>query len=102
MASEKPKLVRSLRNGQLTIPIEFRRQLGIEDGTILQVSVTDGQELRIKPVGSPNDSTGSLWLRDLYAYFAPVRAEAEARGLTEAEIDAAIDAAVRAVRERRG
>ncbi len=90
-----PKLVRPLRSGQITIPIEFRRQLGIDEESVLQVRVTEG-ELRIRPVTVA--TSGSSWLRDLYDYFAPVRGEATAKGLSETEIDAAIDAAVAAVR----
>lgn len=43
---------------------------------------------------------GSPWLKELYDLFAPVRQEAVAAEMSEAEINAAIDAAVRAVRRR--
>jgi hypothetical protein len=43
---------------------------------------------------------GSRWLQQLYDYFAPVRQEAEAQGHSEEAIDTAIDAAVRAARQR--
>jgi hypothetical protein len=44
------------------------------------------------------EQKGSPWLRELYEYFAPVREEIRARGLTEEEVNADIDAAVREVR----
>lgn len=43
-------------------------------------------------------SSGSPWLKDLYDYFGPVRKEAERKGYSEDEINAAIDRAVAAVR----
>lgn len=100
----KKRLVRSLRNGQITIPAEFRRELGIEYDSLLEVSLAAGS-LTITPVNTTSvaDSTvapgGSPWLHELYQLFAPVREEAEA--YTEVEIDDAIDAAVQAVRSKR-
>ena len=41
---------------------------------------------------------GSPWLKELYAYFAPVRAEAEAKCYTDEQINAWIDEALAAVR----
>ncbi len=41
---------------------------------------------------------GTPWLRDLDDAFAPIRQEAIDRGYTAEELDAAIDAAVAAVR----
>ena len=43
---------------------------------------------------------GSPWLKDLYDYFTPVRAEAQAEQYADAEIDATIDQAVKAVRAK--
>lgn len=92
------RTVRPLRNGQITIPADFRRQLDITDESLLQISVA-GQELRIRVLrAAPATTAGSPWLADLYARFAPVRQEAAERGLGEAEINDAIDAAVAAVR----
>ena len=42
----------------------------------------------------------STWLQDLYKLFAPVREEA--KGMSEEEINMAIDQAIRAVREKNG
>ena len=86
----------------MTIPADFVQALGIEDDALLQVTLTDG-ELRIKPLDASSadrDSapTGSAWLREAYDAFAPIRQElAEKYG--EDEIDAAIDQALRAVRQ---
>ncbi|MGI8690719.1 MAG: AbrB/MazE/SpoVT family DNA-binding domain-containing protein [Thermomicrobiales bacterium] len=95
--AQKTKIVRQLRSGQVTIPVEFRRALGIEEKGMLQMTLADG-ELRIKPLHVREAGTGSPWLKALYDYFAPVREEAIAKGYTEEEINAAIDEAVRASR----
>lgn len=91
------KLVRSLRRGQITIPAEFRRQLGITDDSVLQMTIADG-ELRIKPVQVVDSDMGSAWFYELWEYFAPVREEADAKGYTDEEINAWIDEALAAVR----
>ena len=44
---------------------------------------------------------GSPWLKELYDYFAPVRQEILERGVSEAELNADIDAAIAAVRAGR-
>lgn len=90
------KIVRPLRSGQVTIPAEFRKQLGITEDSVLQISLVEG-ELRLRPLRI-HDQPGSAWLEELYQRFAPVREEA--RQSSEAEVDQVIDAAVRAVRER--
>ena len=89
------KIVRSLRGGQVTIPADFRRELGIDADTLLQVTL-DRDELRITPVRTSPAQPRSAWLQALYEQFAPVRDEAQA--LSEAEINDAIDEAVKAVR----
>ena len=91
------RIVQPLRGGQITIPAEFRRRLGITPQTMLQITM-EGQDLRIHPLHlHPTETVGgSAWFAALHAEFAPVREEA---GLySEAEIDAAIDQAVSAVR----
>ncbi len=37
------KIVRQLRSGQITIPVEFRRELGIEGEGMLQMTLKDGE-----------------------------------------------------------
>ena len=91
------RIVRSLRGGQVTIPADFRRELGIDAETLLQVTLERGQ-LRITPVRTSARETRSAWLQKLYEQFAPVRDEA--RTLSEAEVNDAIDAAVKAVRSK--
>jgi bifunctional DNA-binding transcriptional regulator/antitoxin component of YhaV-PrlF toxin-antitoxin module len=91
------KIVRPLRGGQVTIPAAFRRQLGIDDETMLRMTLENG-ELRISPIRVAEDSKGSPWLRELYEYFAPVREEILARGISQEELFADIDAAIAEVR----
>ena len=90
------RLIRPLRSGQITIPVEFRKKLGIDEKSLLQLTLADG-ELRIRPVHVAESKESSDWLKQLYERFAPVRAEAE--NMSEEEIDMAIMQAVRAVRE---
>jgi AbrB family looped-hinge helix DNA binding protein len=90
------RLIRPLRSGQITIPVEFRKKLGINEESLLQLTLADG-ELRIRPVHVAESKESSDWLKQLYERFAPVRAEAE--NMSEEEIDMAIMQAVRAVRE---
>jgi len=49
MAREKTKIIRPRSKGQITIPIEFRKALGIDDETLLSVSIVEGR-LEIVPV----------------------------------------------------
>ena len=101
-APEKPqtRLVRSLRGGQITIPIEFRRALGIEPDTMLRIT-REGDALRVVPVPAPRPHGDATWFRELYDLFAPVRQEAIDRGYTEDEINSWIDEAVAEVRAER-
>jgi AbrB family looped-hinge helix DNA binding protein len=88
------KVMRPLRRGQITIPAEFRRRLGIDDDTLLQLTLHEGK-IEITPVVvTPVASTA--WARELYAMFAPIREEAQT--MDEAEIDAVIDEAIDEVR----
>jgi len=51
LASQKEsmtKIVKSLPRGQITIPIEFRKKLGIGDDTILTLSLK-GNKIEITP-----------------------------------------------------
>ena len=100
MAEKEPmtKIVRQLRSGQVTIPADFRKQLGIAEDTLLQMTLLQG-ELRIKPVHIRESGEGSIWLRELYERFAAVRDEAHA--FTDDEIDVDIEQAVAHVRTSR-
>jgi bifunctional DNA-binding transcriptional regulator/antitoxin component of YhaV-PrlF toxin-antitoxin module len=95
--TERSKLIRPLRGGQITIPIAFRKSLGIDENTMLRVTLCE-DELRITPVRVDEPSKGSQWLRELYEYFAPVREEIRARGISQEELYADIDAAIEEVR----
>ena len=96
----KTKLVRPLRGGQVTIPAEFRRSLGIDQDTMLCMTLADG-ELIVRPIKFNQKAEGSPWLRELYEYFAPVREEIRAMGISEEELYADIDAAIAEVRAER-
>lgn len=89
------RIVRPLRGGQITIPAEYRRRLGITDDTLLQMSAEHGG-LRIKPV-QISDQMNADWLKELYDLFAPVRAQASEH--SEQEVNDAIAEAVHAVRK---
>ena len=93
------RIIRPLRGGQITIPAEFRKELGITEESVLQVTLFGG-ELHIKPVRVTDVGEGSALLKELYEYFAPARQEVQEQGYTEEEIDAAIEQAVKAVRKQ--
>ena len=95
--AQMTKLVRVSRSGRITIPVEFRKQLGIDERTPLRMTLTSG-EFTISPVESTTSSLGSPWLGALYEYFAPVREEILARGIAEEEVNADIDAVIAEVR----
>jgi len=89
------RLVRPLRNGQITLPADFRRALQLDQAPMLQITL-DGQELRIRAYNPDQIETGSTWLRDLYQLFAPVR-----RAVVECadqDINRAIDLALATLR----
>ncbi|MBA2596948.1 MAG: AbrB/MazE/SpoVT family DNA-binding domain-containing protein [Chloroflexia bacterium] len=95
-------VVRLLRGDEITIPTEFREELGIDDNAMVLLTIVDG-ELRIRPVHfntNPSEQ-GSPGLRALYEYFAPVREEILASGITQEELFADIDAAIAEVRAKR-
>lgn len=91
------KVVRTLRSGQITIPAEFRRRLGIDDSTLLRMTLENG-ELRVSPVRIVETGGEPDWLDALYAAHAPIRADVLARGITSEEINADVDAAIAEVR----
>ena len=94
------RIIRPLRGGQITIPAEFRKELGITEESVLQVTLSEG-ELHLKPVRVTEVGEGSPMLKELYEYFAPAREEVVEKGYTGEEIDAAIDRAVEAVRSNK-
>lgn len=90
------RVVRPLRRGQLTIPAEFRRRLGIGDDTLLELTLQE-DKIEITPVVT-KPAAEMAWARDLYAMFDPVRQEAQ--DMEEAKIDALIDEAIDEVRSQ--
>jgi AbrB family looped-hinge helix DNA binding protein len=88
-------LVRQLRGGQITIPADIRKELGLEEDSLLQVTAEKG-ELRIRPV-RVTEQHGSPWVRELYELLAPVREDL--KHLSETEVNDLIDKAVQAVRQ---
>lgn len=97
------KIVRQLRSGQITIPIEFRRELGIDETTLLEATLSDGV-ITLRKVDAVPSTAGSPWLRELHDYFAPLREEILERGISQEELFADIDEAVaqsRAARRQR-
>lgn len=86
-----------LHNGQVSIPVDFQEAIGARSDDLLEMQVVD-DEIRLKLAGTAAMSVSNTWVRELYDYFAPIRAEAEAAGLSDDEINEAIDEALRAVR----
>ncbi|MBV9454787.1 MAG: AbrB/MazE/SpoVT family DNA-binding domain-containing protein, partial [Rubrobacter sp.] len=77
------RIIRPLRGGQITIPAEFRRELGITEESMLQVTLSEGA-LHLKPVHLTTErGEGSPSLKELYEYFAPAREEVLEKGYTE-------------------
>lgn len=91
------QIIRPLRRGQVTIPTEFRKRLGIGDDTLLRLTLRQGV-IEIAPV-VVSPAAGSAWARELYRLFDTVRRDVE--DLSETEIDALIDEAVDEVRSSR-
>jgi AbrB family looped-hinge helix DNA binding protein len=101
----KTRIVRQLRNGQITIPKEFREALHLGSEDMLAVTLQDGK-LQIETVRPMPRGSGSQWAKDLYDLYAPVRQSYAESGMSEEEINAELDAAVRDARaeqaKRRG
>lgn len=54
-ASPRRKVVKTLAKGQITIPTEFRKVLGIEAETLLSISLVD-DHLELTPLRETEDS----------------------------------------------
>ncbi|MEW5986443.1 MAG: AbrB/MazE/SpoVT family DNA-binding domain-containing protein [Chloroflexota bacterium] len=89
--------VRPLRRGQVLIPAEFRRQLGIGEESWLQLSL-HGNRIEITPLDA-TPLPQMAWARELYDLFASIRQQAQA--MDSAEIDALIDEAILEVRSQK-
>jgi len=96
------KFVRVLRGGQITLPIEFRRALGIGEGMMMSAVIKEDGSVLLRPMEMLRKSSrGSGWLSELKAVFEPVRREFEEKGYTEEEINQWIDEAVAGYRKER-
>ena len=91
------RYVRALRNGQITIPADFRQAIGLDEAAVVQVTLDTG-ELRIRPYQPDKLESGADWLRDLYVLYSPVRKSA-AR-LAGQEINRIIDLAIARVQRK--
>lgn len=96
----KSKTVRALRGGQMTIPIEIRRSLGIAEDTLLKVETTHDGGFLVHPVSS-NPPTDNAWMQKLYDLFEPMRQQIAESGISEDELNALIDESVEEARTRR-
>ncbi len=92
------RMVRQLRNGQITIPKRFREALGLRDDDLLSIALEDDR-LELTPVRVSEKQPSPAWIRDLYDLYAPVRESLE--GESQREVNKAIGAAVRGARSRR-
>ena len=79
------RLVRPLRNGQITLPAAFRHALDLDQAPMLQITLQDG-ELRIRPYHPDRLETGSTWLADLYRLYRPVRQKISASNALDLDI----------------
>ena len=84
-----------LRDGQITIPASMLSKLGIDNNTIMQLTVQGGI-LQLRPI-KDTKTQGSLWLKDLYKRFASVRDEGQT--MDEKEINETINRTIKAVRK---
>jgi len=84
------RVLRRLRGGQVCLPEEFRRRLGIDEGALLQLTLKEGK-IEIVAVNAETVA-GMGWTRELYAMLKLVgQKDASSK---EAEIDAIIDDAL--------
>ena len=91
------QIVCLLRRGQVTLLVEFRRCLGIDEDSLLEIRLRNDR-IEIRPMVA-RPAAGSGWARELYEMFAPVRDAAAA--ISETEVDALIDEAVEQARSAR-
>lgn len=92
------RTVRILRNGQITIPKKIRDELNLTEDSLLELVVDPDVPGRFTLAPVTRTSEGSPWLKELYDVFAPVRDSYAKSGMTDAEINADLDAALREAR----
>jgi bifunctional DNA-binding transcriptional regulator/antitoxin component of YhaV-PrlF toxin-antitoxin module len=89
-----------LESGRLEIPADFQETIGAQPHDVIELRLVD-DEIRLKRAEVASETLPQPWLQELYEYFRPFREEAEASGLTDDEINEAIDEAFRSVRSER-
>jgi hypothetical protein len=89
--------VRPRIDDSILLPGDILRAAGLATETLLEVHVENG-ELRLIPASANAPEQRSNPFGDLYDYFAPVREDLLASGITDEELDAEIDAAIAEVR----
>ena len=85
------QLVSVSSKGQIAIPISYRKALSIKEGSQL-VIYSDGENIILKPVELPSEDK-------LSALLAKAREYAEKEGLTEEDINSAINESRKARKE---
>jgi antitoxin component of MazEF toxin-antitoxin module len=94
----KTYFVRAGRGGHVELPEDVWAALGLGENDDVRVS-WDGDSVVIRRADAPEPSVGSPWIRDAIEAFAGVRERLE--NVPEAEINDAIDEAIREVRAER-
>jgi AbrB family looped-hinge helix DNA binding protein len=61
---DRSKIIRQRSRDQITIPVEFRRELGLTEGSVLKVTL-DGKKLHIEPLLPEDQDDNRDWLRAL-------------------------------------
>ena len=91
------RLVRPLRNGQVTLPAAFRHALRLDLASMLQITL-EGDSLRIRAYNPMQLETGSDWLRELYHHFRLIRRESALSD--EQDVNSFIDQAIATLRAK--
>jgi hypothetical protein len=86
-----------LEDGKVTIPEDLLEEWGVANGATLKVQLEEGT-LRLLPLDPEEEARRKHPFVALYEWFAPTREYVKARGYTDEEIDADIDAAIAEVR----
>lgn len=92
------KIIKPLRNGQITLPIDVRRKLDIDEKTLLQLRLVN-HKIHLTPIKlSQIPDKGSLWLSELYELFDKPRKKAQK--YSSKEINKDIEKAVKTVQHK--
>lgn len=90
-------LIKLKGKGQITLPAEIRRELGLEQGDLFEATVQDGKVVLV-----PQDVISrEQAFADIKAIARSARERWEADGKTEDDIERLIEDAVREVRAER-